>query len=299
MDAQQDRRVAAGYWSSTVLVLTVGILIFLLISGLVIYFAPLPSNFTESQTWGWTAVQWMVLIHTVLGLLSVVVYGWYQWRHYFAMRPVRLNRGKLLGALSFWVFVVSGVTGLILTWEAFFGPSITYWIDVVHTWGSLLMVPLLGWHLVRAWLRHRKWFGQEMGGMLRGAQRRLVWGSSGVALLLLLVGVILALAIGGPDLSAGIPPQTYNLKYGNDPFMPSNVDTSTGQPINADLMAGSENCGTCHKDIYEEWNASAHRWSTSDVFYKTVASAMENDTGSSPRGTAAGVITRYPYSRAT
>lgn len=266
-------------WASWLLIATSGLLLFLLVSGLVVFLAPIPSDFTASQSWFWVTVQWLILLHTFLGLIAIVIYAIYQWRHYVLIRHARLNWGKLLGYLSLGVFLLSAVTGVYLTWEAWAGDRITYWVDVVHTWGSLALAPLLGVHLIQIWVRARRRATTENPPRLTGPQRRLIWGSSLFAVLLLGIGGILGLAVSGPDISAGVPPQTYSLKYGLDPFDPSNVATSTGGALNDVLMAGSEQCGTCHKDIYKEWEASAHRWSASDVFYTTVASAMEADTG--------------------
>jgi hypothetical protein len=61
--------------------------------------------------------------------------------------------------------------------------------------------------------------------------------------------------------------------------LPSNVQTNTGGAINGELLAGSAGCGSCHEDIYKEWEASAHRWSASDVFYAAVAEVMQDETG--------------------
>jgi hypothetical protein len=266
-------------WASKLLALTIWLLVYLIVSGLVIYLAPLPSDFMESQGWAWKAVQWLVLFHTFLGLIAGAIIGRYLWKHYFTVRPQRFDFGRLLGHISLWLFVICAVSGLVVTWQAWFGDKISYWVDTVHTWSGFVLVPLLGWHLVRVWLRVRSRAALDLLPVVRGPQLRLVWGSSAVAALLMVVGVGFAIVTGGPDISAGIPPQTYSLKYGEDPFMPSNVDTSTGGALNADVLAGSENCGTCHKDIYDEWEASAHRWSASDVFYTTVASAMQEDTG--------------------
>jgi hypothetical protein len=187
----------------------------------------------ESQGWGWVTVQWMVLLHTLLGLLVVVVFGWYQWRHYFTVRPEAVDWGKLLGYFTFWLFVVSAVTGLILTWQASFGTNITYWLDAVHTWASFALVPLLVWHLTRIGLRARKAANADFLPALRHAQWRLAWRGAAVLGLLIVVGLGLGLGTNGADISAGVPPQTYSLKYGEDPFLPSNVKSSTGGAINA------------------------------------------------------------------
>jgi len=266
-------------WASKLLALAIGLLLYLVLSGLVIYLAPLPSDFMESQGWAWKAVQWQVLLHTVLGLVAGAIISRYLWKHYFSVMRQRFDWGRLLGHLSFWMFFVCGASGLVLTWQAWFGSNITYWIDTVHTWSGFVMVPLLGWHLFRAWVRVRRRATLEVLPLLRSSQWRLAAGSSAAAGLLLVIGAGFALSSSGPEISTGVPVQEYGLKYGQGPFLPSNVNSSTGSPINADVLAGSENCGSCHKDIYDEWKASAHSWSASDMFFRAVASAMEGDTG--------------------
>ena len=162
-------------WASKLLAVTAGLLLFFILSGLIIYLAPLPSDFMESQGLVWVTVQWLILLHTIFGLVSVAVFGWYQWKHYFKVRPAAVDWGKLVGYFSFWVFVVCGVSGLIIAWQAWFGTRITYWLDTVHTWSGFVLVPLLGWHLVRTWRRVRRRAGLELVPFLRGVQWRLVW----------------------------------------------------------------------------------------------------------------------------
>lgn len=274
-----DPKVKLGRWSSKLLAATAGGLLFLLLSGLIIYLAPLPSNFSESQGWVWMTTQYMILLHSLLGVLAAAVFAIYQWKHYFATRPESVDWGKLLGYFTFWVFVVSAVTGSVLIWQAWFETKITYWVDTVHTWDSFVLVPLLVWHLAGIWIRARRSAPPEALPALRRVQWGMAWRGAAVAVTLAAIGVLLGVFTQGADISAGVPPQTYSAKYGQDPFIPSNVRTSTNGAINAELLAGSENCGDCHVDIYKEWNVSAHRWSASDIFYTTVAGIMEGDTG--------------------
>ena len=271
--------VRPGHWASKLLIATIGVLVFLLVSGLTMWLSPSPSDFTGSQSWSWKLVQWLIVGHAALGVLVVLVFAWYQWRHYFRTRPTRVDFDKLLGYASFWLFVISAISGLILTWEGLFGSKITYWLDTVHIWSSLALVPILGLHLVRVWTRIRKRAEREMLPQLRASRLRLIAGTSAITVVLVGIGFGLSFGVQTTDISEGVPPQTYSLKYGDDPFLPSNVQTSLGGAINGDVLAGSEGCGSCHKDIYDEWSASAHRWSASDVFYTTVAGVMQEETG--------------------
>ena len=46
------------------------------------------------------------------------------------------------------------------------------------------------------------------------------------------------------------------------PFWPSSAKTNVGGLIPSDFFLDSEKCGECHKDIYEQWRASAHHFSS-------------------------------------
>ena len=48
----------------------------------------------------------------------------------------------------------------------------------------------------------------------------------------------------------------------SSPFAPSSATTNTGGTIPADFFLTSEACGRCHADIYEQWNGSAHHFSS-------------------------------------
>ncbi len=60
------------------------------------------------------------------------------------------------------------------------------------------------------------------------------------------------------------------MKYGDNPFLPSEAMTASGDTIDARLMGNSKSCanGGCHGDIYRQWYSSAHRYSSTDVFYR-------------------------------
>jgi len=46
------------------------------------------------------------------------------------------------------------------------------------------------------------------------------------------------------------------------PFFPSSARTTTGGTMPADFFLTSQECGRCHRDIYEQWNISSHHFSS-------------------------------------
>lgn len=46
------------------------------------------------------------------------------------------------------------------------------------------------------------------------------------------------------------------------PFFPSSAATSTGGRVPSDFFMTSESCARCHEDIYRQWTASAHHFSS-------------------------------------
>src|SRR5690348_11148088 len=51
----------------------------------------------------------------------------------------------------------------------------------------------------------------------------------------------------------------YSYQFGPDqPFLPSNATTDTGQFINSKSFLTAEYCGRCHREAYAEWRQSAH-----------------------------------------
>ena len=67
------------------------------------------------------------------------------------------------------------------------------------------------------------------------------------------------------------------------PFFPSSADTSTGRLIPADFFMTSAACGRCHKDIYDQWNSSAHHFSSfNNQWYRKSIEYMQDVVGTKP-----------------
>ncbi len=65
------------------------------------------------------------------------------------------------------------------------------------------------------------------------------------------------------------------------PFFPSSIVTNTGKTIPADFFMDSKACGDCHKEIYKEWNSSAHHFASfNNQFYRKSIEYMQDVAGS-------------------
>jgi tetratricopeptide (TPR) repeat protein len=73
------------------------------------------------------------------------------------------------------------------------------------------------------------------------------------------------------------------------PFFPSSARTNVGGVIPSNFFMDSEACGSCHKDIYEQWKSSAHRFgSFNNQFYRKSIEYMQDVTGPGPSKWCAG-----------
>ncbi|HSL23742.1 MAG TPA: tetratricopeptide repeat protein [Vicinamibacterales bacterium] len=73
------------------------------------------------------------------------------------------------------------------------------------------------------------------------------------------------------------------------PFFPSSAKTNVGGIIPSNFFMDSATCGECHKDIFEQWNSSAHHFaSLNNQFYRKSIEYMQDVIGSQPSKWCAG-----------
>ena len=73
------------------------------------------------------------------------------------------------------------------------------------------------------------------------------------------------------------------------PFFPSSARTNVGGTIPSDFFMDSERCGECHKDIYDQWNGSAHHFASfNNQFYRKSVEYMQDVVGTRPSRWCAG-----------
>ena len=64
------------------------------------------------------------------------------------------------------------------------------------------------------------------------------------------------------------------------PFWPSSSRTSVGGVMPADFFMESQQCGECHKDIYQQWKSSMHHFASfNNQFYKATILHMQELSG--------------------
>ena len=73
------------------------------------------------------------------------------------------------------------------------------------------------------------------------------------------------------------------------PFFPSSARTNVGGIIPSNFFMDSARCGECHKDIYEQWNGSAHHFASfNNQFYRKSIEYMQSVVGTQPSKWCAG-----------
>jgi hypothetical protein len=257
-------------WQHKLLIAVSGLLLFETVTGLFIFLLPfsIPN-------------QVMVLLHTVIGLVFLGPFAWYQIRHWLLYRPIRLSHVKLTGYFAMVATVIAIGSGIVLTIQALWATRISYAWDLVHIVATFAViasvVPHVAVLIVRA-ARSREGAGGEpvLAAAKRGAVASLAVAAP------LVVGVALVTYWYDPPRLMNTLPQDYSFLYGQDrPFAPSLARTSTGSAFDARSMSGSESCGTsrCHEQIVAEWKVSAHRYSAMDAAFQSVQEVMAKQNG--------------------
>lgn len=266
----------AAEWQRMLLLAVSGLLVFETLTGLSIYLLPFS-----------VPIQVMVLIHTLVGLVFVVPFAWYQLRHWRIYRVLRLSPVVLTGYFAMLAALVLIVTGLMLTWQAALATRISQGWRLAHILATFALIGAVLPHFLTLVVRAFRARTTQSGAMILAAARTL-----GRRTLLITTG-LLALVAGvslasRPAAFANEFPADYDLSLGADrPFAPSLARTGTGGALDPRALSGSAGCGTsgCHQQIYDEWAVSAHRYAAMDPAFQKVQEVMAVQNGA--------VSTRY------
>ena len=101
-------------------------------------------------------------LHVIVGLVLLLVYALYQWRHWSRVSPFRARLDYTIGVLAALSMVMALVTGLALGvawWQSGRGakhaPRYAPWLSAAHNIGSMLVLTFAGAHLGAVLMRDR------------------------------------------------------------------------------------------------------------------------------------------------
>ena len=264
------RRTPEHEWRQRLLYLVAALLLFETLTGLAIWLLP----FSISN-------QVIVLLHTVVGIVFLVPYAWYQARHWHLYRRRPLNHIKLTGYLAMAATATAIVSGVVLTWQALIGTRISYVWDAVHIVSTIAVIASALPHVLLIVARDLK--ARAAAAMQPVLRAERAFGVNVFILTLLFFGTVAlgVFAYQPVELQTQLP-DDYNYLYGSDrPFAPSLARTESGQAIDARALGNSSTCGRsgCHVDITKEWEVSAHRWAASDPAFRAIQTVMGEQNG--------------------
>lgn len=250
-------------WGSLLARISMAVLIFEAVTGLLVTFARFHP-----------AVQWSVILHTVVGVITLLPLAAYCAAHWQDYRRYAMSHILLVGYIALLSLAVCSLSGLVVTCQALFLTKTSSLWRQIHLISTLVMVASLAPHVIAAWLKTGK------TGVAKAPRRILL--NPGI---LVLGGLACVAAL--PFLYSGRHyqnkfPQDYNFLYGtNRPFAPSLAKTDTGGAFDAASLSGSMACGTagCHEQIVQEWKPSAHRYAAMDTVFLGIQNVMAKQNG--------------------
>ncbi|MGH9348517.1 MAG: tetratricopeptide repeat protein [Vicinamibacterales bacterium] len=215
-----------------------------------------------------------VLLHIVLGTGVAVAAARYLVRtrvdRWIATAAVPLAIGALTGAAL-------TIVGATRPWQ---------WLLLTHIVSSVIGSLVLG-----AWV---------LAFALRQSSARARFGLAGGVLLVVLIGAIAAsLAVRRDDArreeyrirNPTVVPASMDEEGAGtrSPFFPSSANTNVNGIIPANFFLTSAACGRCHRDIYDQWNSSAHHFSSfNNQWYRKSIEYMQDVVSTKPSKWCAG-----------
>jgi hypothetical protein len=260
----------ADEWRQRLLYCVAGLFVFETLTGLGIYLLPFS-----------VPTQWTVVFHTLAGLAFVAPFAWYQARHWKLYRSIRVSHVVLTGYFAMLATIVLIVSGLVLTAQAIFSVRISRGWDLAHIWATFALIASILPHVVTLIVRAARAKTAALGGALHAASRRFQYITVLLAVACFVPVLIASLAYRAPKMNNQFP-KDYSYVFGEKrPFAPSLAHTASGGAYDPRSLSGSESCGAsgCHKQIYDEWAVSAHRYSAMDPAFQKVQTVMGEQNG--------------------
>lgn len=131
-----DRHLAK--WVSPLLLSVLTLLLFESLSGFLLFFF---GRFIPGETN-------LISVHWIVGLLALIPYGIYQWRHYFSVKQYKSQLHYRIGLFSFFLILVVIASGIPLIFDLNSNNSLYVVIDLIHVVSSFAFLILLCGHLV-------------------------------------------------------------------------------------------------------------------------------------------------------
>jgi hypothetical protein len=185
---------------------------------------------------------WMILLHVVLGVLVVAPFLFFGLVHWRNTKDRKNRRAVRIGYALFFICNIVLATGFLLLMRLGIFDSMpltraaVYWVHVACPVAAI-------------WLY---WLHRLVGPPIKWSV-----GLSYAGLMVVLMGALIALKAQDPRKWHARGPAS-----GDKYFQPSLASTSTGNFIPADVLMADTYCLKCHKDAYEGWFHSAHRFSS-------------------------------------
>jgi succinate dehydrogenase/fumarate reductase cytochrome b subunit len=260
---QRERRLVASFLTTFVIVS---------LSGVATWIAD------SHGTWQ----QWTYLLHTLAGFWLLLVFA------RFVVNHVRLAQGfkrpgqASIGWSSVLIFLVVALSGAVIGVIGQYESQ--RWLYQLHLGSGVVIVVFILIHLfLFRWLRRLfrpdgsdaalSGFAQSLS---RALALRLVVGTiASVMVVVLLTAAYQARESTYVD-AAAFP---FEKAYGEGIFLPSQTQTSTGSFLDARRIGRSEKCGSCHRQITDEWRSSMHARSMSDPFFQKNLNALADKKG--------------------
>ena len=215
----------------------------------------------------------MVLVHVVLGSLLVLPVAAFLVLHVRKM-PLRLNRAATIAGLSTAVSVgILLATGFMLV-----GLGASYadgWVLALHI--TTAVTAVLGFTGHVSLKRGVRYHFLEWSDMWNESARQAL---RHPFTLVLLAGLAVTLAFLISAWRYSLTP-TFIETGGENPLSPGQAALAHDRFLDVEDLTRSETCGQsgCHPDIYEQWNASVHHFSSfNNTYYReSTKLLMEND----------------------
>jgi len=217
----------------------------------------------------------IVVLHVLAGVVAAVVIA--------ALLPRLLRQGSIVWKIGWLLLSAGTVLGLIL----------------IYTGTAHSEFKLLYTHIILCLLGLACLLSDLLGSRVFPAHARLAQSLASNAALRLIVclaaiGALSWLAhyhrenrwqtsaiIKNPTL----PPEAMNGEGDgpSGPFFPSSAQVYGGQKIPSKFFMESDSCKRCHQDIYNQWNSSAHHFSSfNNQWYRKSIEYMQDTIGTKP-----------------